>query len=76
LKNNIRTGMLLGVICFRLTLPVTRKAVPYFGATVVGLSRTGIVAIIPTKRSLIIAIRTVLAFSLLSNYTMKSLPVS
>ena len=95
MKNNIRKGMLLGfigVICFSLTLPATRTAVPYFGATIVGLSRVVIAAIIvgiifikkqeklPTKNQLkslwIVAIGTVLAFPLLSTFAMKSLPVS
>ncbi|PEV45121.1 multidrug transporter [Bacillus thuringiensis] len=95
MKNNIRKGMLLGiigVICFSLTLPATRTAVPYFGATIVGLSRAVIAAIIvgiiflkkqeklPTKNQMkslwIIAIGVVLAFPLLSTYAMKSLPVS
>ncbi|HDR7355348.1 hypothetical protein ACE2AI_22980 [Bacillus wiedmannii] len=75
MKNIIRTGMFLGiigVICFRLTLP---EVVSYFDAITVGLSRTGVASIIPTKSPLIIAIRTILAFPLLSTYTMKSLPV-
>ncbi len=63
---------IIGVICFRLTLP---EVVSYFDAITVGLSRTGVASIIPTKSPLIIAIRTILAFPLLSTYTMKSLPV-
>ncbi|MDZ5610641.1 DMT family transporter [Bacillus pseudomycoides] len=95
MKNNIRKGMLLGiigVICFSLTLPATRTAVPYFGETIVGLGRAVIAAIIvgiifiknqekiPNKNQmkslLIVAIGAVLAFPLLSTYAMKSLPVS
>ena len=69
MKNIIRTGMLLGIICvisFRLTLSITRKVISYFDSTIVGLSRTGIAEIIPTKNPLITAIQTILAFPLLS----------
>ncbi|QGV10333.1 EamA family transporter (plasmid) [Bacillus cereus] len=95
MKNNIRKGMLLGcigVICFSLTLPATRTAVPYFGEAIVGLGRVVIAAIIvgiifiknqekiPNKDQMktlwIVAIGAVLAFPLLSTYAMKSLPVS
>ncbi|RHW05907.1 DMT family transporter [Bacillus cereus] len=95
MKNNIRKGMLLGiigVICFSLTLPATKTAVPYFGEAIVGLGRVIIAAIIvgiifiknqeniPTKNHMkslwIVAIGAVLAFPLLSTYAMKSLPVS
>ncbi len=54
--------MLLGIICvisfisFRLTLSITRKVISYFDSTIVGLSRTGIAEIIPTKSPLITAI--------------------
>ncbi|PQQ47414.1 DMT family transporter [Bacillus thuringiensis] len=95
MKSNIRKGMLLGiigVICFSLTLPATRTAVPYFGEAIVGLGRVIIAAIIvgiifiknqekipnkdQMKSLLIVAIGAVLAFPLLSTYAMKSLPVS
>ncbi|HDR8488339.1 TPA: DMT family transporter [Bacillus cereus] len=95
MKNNIRKGMLLGcigVICFSLTLPATRTAVPYFGEAIVGLGRVVIAAIIvgiifiknqekiPNKDQMkslwIVAIGAVLAFPLLSTYAMESLPVS
>jgi drug/metabolite transporter (DMT)-like permease len=95
MKNNIRKGMLLGcigVICFSLTLPATRTAVPYFGEAIVGLGRVVIAAIIvgiifiknqekiPNKDQMkslwIVAIGAVLAFPLLSTYAMKFLPVS
>ncbi|USK34084.1 DMT family transporter [Bacillus sp. F19] len=95
MKNNIKKGMLLGfigIICFSLTLPATSIAVPYFGATIVGLGRTVIAAIIvsiifivkkeklPNKKQMkslwIVAIGAVLAFPLLTTFAMKSLPVS
>ncbi|WP_367888231.1 DMT family transporter [Bacillus wiedmannii] len=95
MENNIRKGMLLGcigVICFSLTLPATRTAVPYFGEAIVGLGRVVIATIIvgiifiknqekiPNKDQMkslwIVAIGAVLAFPLLSTYAMKSLPVS
>lgn len=95
MENNTKKGMLLGfvgIICFSLTLPATSFAVPYFGATIVGLGRTVIAAIIvailfiikkqslPNKRQLkslgIVSVGTVLAFPLLTTFAMKSLPVS
>lgn len=91
----MKRGMLLGfigIVCFSLTLPATRIAVPYFGETIVGLGRTVIAALIvcvifivkkeslPTKNQfvsiVIVAIGAVLAFPLLSTFAMKSLPVS
>ena len=95
MENNIKRGMLIGfigIICFSLTLPATRIAVPYFGETIVGLGRTVIAAIIvsiifiikkeslPNKKQLkslgIVASGAVLAFPLLTTFAMKSLPVS
>lgn len=95
MENTIKKGMLLGfigIICFSFTLPATSIAVPYFGATVVGLGRTVIAAILvsfifilkkealPNKRQfislVIVAVGAVLAFPLLTTYAMKSLPVS
>lgn len=95
MENNMKRGMLLGligIVCFSLTLPATRIAVPYFGETMVGLGRTVIAALIvsiifivkreslPTKNQflsiVIVAIGAVLAFPLLTTYAMKSLPVS
>lgn len=83
---------LIGIICFSLTLPATRIAVPYFGEVIVGLGRTVIAAVIvgiifllkkqslPTKQQfkslLIVAAGAVLAFPLLTTFAMKSLPVS
>jgi drug/metabolite transporter (DMT)-like permease len=95
MENHMKRGMLLGfigVVCFSLTLPATSIAVPHFGATIVGLSRTVIAAIIVSiifiikKESLpnrnqmkslcIVAVGTVLTFPLLTTFAMKSLPVS
>jgi len=95
MDNNRKQGMLLGligIICFSLTLPATRIAVPYFGETMVGLGRTVIAALIvgiifiikkqslPTKPQLkslgIVAFGAVLVFPLLTTFAMKSLPVS
>ncbi|MBT2655848.1 DMT family transporter [Bacillus sp. ISL-18] len=95
MENNIKRGMLIGfigIVCFSLTLPATRIAVPYFGETIVGLGRTVIAAIIvcfifiikkeslPNKKQLkslgIVAAGAVLAFPLLTTFAMKSLPVS
>jgi drug/metabolite transporter (DMT)-like permease len=95
MENNIKRGMLLGfigIVCFSLTLPATSIAVPYFGATIVGLGRTVISAIIVSiifiikKESLpnrnqmkslcIVAVGAVLTFPLLTTFAMKSLPVS
>jgi len=92
-KENV--GLLLGcigVILFSLTLLTTNVAVPYFGATIVGLGRTVIAAIIvgivfitrkeklPSrsqfKSIVIVAFGAVLAFPLLTSWAMKSLPVS
>ncbi|MFJ8234930.1 DMT family transporter [Ureibacillus sp. NPDC094379] len=92
---NLKRGMLLGlvgIICFSLTLPATSIAVPYFGATIVGLGRTVIAAIIvsiifivkkeslPNKKQMkslcIVAFGVVLGFPLLTTFAMKSLPVS
>lgn len=83
---------LLGVICFSLTLPATSVAVPYFGATIVGLGRVVIAAIIvaivllirkeklPTARQfkslLLVSFGAVLGFPLLTSWAMISLPVS
>lgn len=94
-ENRGKLGLLLGlvgVICFSLTLPFTSIAVAYFGATVVGLGRTVIAAIVvavvfilkkqqlPTLRQfkslLIVAIGVVFAFPLLTSWAMDSLPVS
>ncbi|KXY31012.1 DMT family transporter [Bacillus sp. FSL K6-0067] len=93
--DNIKKGMILGfigIICFSFTLPATSIAVPYFGATIVGLGRTVIAAIIvaiifiikkekiPNKNQMkgifIVAIGATLAFPLLTTFAMKSLPVS
>ncbi|MBE5107584.1 DMT family transporter [Bacillus thuringiensis] len=93
--DNIKKGMILGfigIICFSFTLPATSIAVPYFGATIVGLGRTVIAAIIvaiifiikkekiPSKKQMkgvfIVAIGATLAFPLLTTFAMKSLPVS
>jgi len=95
MKNNVKKGMLvgfIGIFCFSLTLPATSVAVPYFGATIVGLGRTVIAAImvgiifiikkekLPNKKQMkslwIVAIGAVLAFPLLTTFAMKSLPVS
>ncbi|MFD2444033.1 DMT family transporter [Bacillus sp. CGMCC 1.16607] len=95
MENSMKRGMLLGfigVVCFSLTLPATRIAVPYFGEVIVGLGRTIIAAIIvgtifmikkqslPNKRQfkslLIVALGAVLVFPLLTTFAMKSLPVS
>lgn len=83
---------LLGVICFSLTLPATSVAVPYFGATIVGLGRVVLAAIIvaivllvrkeklPTARQfkslLLVSFGAVLGFPLLTSWAMVSLPVS
>ncbi|MGE7022048.1 DMT family transporter [Solibacillus cecembensis] len=83
---------LVGVICFSLTLPATSIAVEYFGATVVGLGRTVVAALlvavvlivkkekIPSPRHfkslLIVALGAVLGFPLLASFAMESLPVS
>ncbi|HDR4743902.1 hypothetical protein [Bacillus cereus] len=64
-KNRNVLGI-IGVISFHLTLSITRKVISFFDATIVGLSRTGIAEIIPTKSPLITAIQTILAFPLLS----------
>ncbi len=90
-----KVGLLLGlvgVICFSLTLPFTSIAVGYFGATIVGLGRTVVAAIlvalvlifrkekIPTLRQFkslfIVAVGAVLGFPFLTSWAMKSLPVS
>ncbi|MED1467025.1 DMT family transporter [Bacillus salipaludis] len=95
MENNMKKGMLIGfigIVCFSLTLPATRIAVPYFGETIVGLGRTVIAAIIvsiifiikkeslPNKKQWkslgIVAAGAVLAFPLLTTFAMKSLPVS
>ncbi|MEK4629091.1 MAG: DMT family transporter [Solibacillus sp.] len=95
MENNTSKGMLLGfigIVCFSFTLPATSISVPYFGATIVGLGRTVIAAIIvsiifiikkeslPNKNHLkslcIVAFGAVLAFPLLTTFAMKSLPVS
>ncbi len=95
MENNLKRGMLLGfigIVCFSLTLPATSIAVPYFGATIVGLGRTVIAAILvsiiliikkeslPNKNQMkslcIVAVGAVLAFPLLTTFAMKSLPVS
>ncbi|TSI06230.1 DMT family transporter [Lysinibacillus sp. BW-2-10] len=95
MENNIKRGMLLGllgIVCFSLTLPATSIAVPYFGATIVGLGRTVIAAIIVSiifiikkeslpnktqvKSLMIVTVGAVLAFPLLTTFAMKSLPVS
>lgn len=94
-ENREKIGLLLGlvgVICFSLTLPATSIAVEYFGATVVGLGRTVVAAIlvavvlimkkekIPSPRHfkslLIVALGAVLGFPLLGSWAMESLPVS
>ncbi|WP_436970093.1 DMT family transporter [Lysinibacillus sphaericus] len=91
----IKKGMILGfigIVCFSFTLPATSIAVPYFGATIVGLGRTVMAAIIvvilfiikkekiPNKKHMkgifIVAIGATLAFPLLTTFAMKSLPVS
>lgn len=94
-KGKEQIGLLLGlvgVICFSLTLPATSIAVPYFGATIVGLGRAVIAAIIvaivllvrneklPTARQfrslLVVSFGAVLGFPLLASWAMTSLPVS
>ncbi|MEG0439905.1 MAG: DMT family transporter [Solibacillus sp.] len=94
-ENREKMGLLLGlvgVICFSLTLPATSIAVEYFGATVVGLGRTVVAALlvavvlivkkekIPSPRHfkslLIVALGAVLGFPLLASFAMESLPVS
>lgn len=83
---------LVGVICFSLTLPSTSIAVEYFGATIVGLGRTVVAAILvavvlivrkeklPSPRQfkslVIVAVGAVLGFPLLTSWAMESLPVS
>ena len=95
MESNLKRGMLLGligIICFSLTLPATSIAVPYFGATIVGLGRTVIASIIvslifivkkeslPNKEQMkslcIVALGVVLGFPLLTTFAMESLPVS
>jgi drug/metabolite transporter (DMT)-like permease len=95
MESNRKKGMLLGfigIVCFSLTLPATRIAVPYFGETIVGLGRTVIAAFIvsvifimkkerlPSKAQfkslVIVAVGAVLTFPLLTTFAMKSLPVS
>ncbi|WP_313430838.1 DMT family transporter [Siminovitchia terrae] len=90
-----KVGLLLGlvgVICFSLTLPATRVAVEYFGATVVGLGRTIVASILvilvliirkeklPSARQfkslVIVSLGAVLGFPLLTSWAMESLPVS
>ncbi|RST60255.1 DMT family transporter [Siminovitchia terrae] len=90
-----KVGLLLGlvgVICFSLTLPATRIAVEYFGATVVGLGRTIVASILvilvliirkeklPSARQfkslVIVSLGAVLGFPLLTSWAMESLPVS
>ncbi len=83
---------LIGVICFSFTLPATRIAVAYLGATVVGLGRTIIASILVTivlivrkekrpsvrqfKSLIIVSLGAVLGFPLLTSWAMESLPVS
>ncbi|HZH61361.1 MAG TPA: DMT family transporter [Metabacillus sp.] len=83
---------LVGVICFSLTLPSTSIAVEYFGATIVGLGRTLVAAIlvalvlivrkekVPSRQQfkslLIVAIGAVLGFPLLTSWAMGYVPVS
>ncbi|GIN89836.1 hypothetical protein J22TS1_08870 [Siminovitchia terrae] len=90
-----KVGLLLGlvgVICFSLTLPATRIAVEYFGATVIGLGRTIVASILvilvliirkeklPSARQfkslVIVSLGAVLGFPLLTSWAMESLPVS
>ncbi|QQE73744.1 DMT family transporter [Brevibacillus composti] len=90
-----KLGLLLGlagVICFSITLPATRVAVEYFGATFVGLGRTIFAAMIvafvllvrkekrPSLRQfkslVIVSLGAVLGFPLLTSWAMESLPVS
>ncbi|MEH7388250.1 DMT family transporter [Bacillus sp. JJ1521] len=94
-ENREKLGLslgLIGVICFSLTLPSTSIAVEYFGATVVGLGRTVVAAILvavvlivrkeklPSLRQfkslVIVAVGAVLGFPLLTSWAMESLPVS
>ncbi|MFJ7668758.1 DMT family transporter [Lysinibacillus sp. NPDC097195] len=94
-ENKGKLGLLLGlvgVICFSLTLPSTSVAVTYFGATVVGLGRVVVAAILvavifivkkqtlPTRRQFkslgIVAFGVVFAFPLLTSWAMASLPVA
>lgn len=94
-KRKEKIGLLLGfvgVICFSLTLPATSTAVPYFGATIVGLGRAVIAAFIvaivllvrkerlPTARQfkslIIVSFGAVLGFPLLTSWAMTRLPVS
>ncbi|MCR6524389.1 DMT family transporter [Lysinibacillus capsici] len=94
-KRKEKIGLLLGfvgVICFSLTLPATSTAVPYFGATIVGLGRAVISAFIvaivllvrkerlPTARQfkslIIVSFGAVLGFPLLTSWAMTRLPVS
>ena len=82
----------MGVICFSLTLPATSTAVPYFGATIVGLGRAVIAAFIvaivllvrkerlPNARQfkslIIVSFGAVLGFPLLTSWAMTRLPVT
>ncbi len=87
-KRKEKIGLLLwfvGVICFSLTLPATSTAVPYFGATIVGLGRAVIAAFIvaivllvrkerlPTARQfkslIIVSLGAVLGFPLLTSWS-------
>lgn len=92
LQKDVRVGLLLGfigVVCFSLTLPATRVAVPELGAIVVGLGRAVVAA---TLAGLLLALRrerfpkshalaivttglgVVVAFPLLSAFALRTVP--
>lgn len=82
----------IGVLCFSLTLPMTRLAVPELGSTVVGLGRALVAAVLaaivllvmreklPPRKHwwglVIVAIGVVLGFPLFSAIALQSVPAS
>lgn len=83
---------LIGVVCFSVTLPVTRLAVPELGGTFVGLGRALVAALLaaglliarrerlPDRRHwaglAVVALGVVVGFPLLSALALKGLPAS
>jgi drug/metabolite transporter (DMT)-like permease len=92
MRSNARAGLVLGlvgVLCFSVTLPATRVAVPELGPTIVGLGRGGVAAALA---AVLLAVRRervprehlpglflsglgiVIGFPLLSAIALKSVP--
>lgn len=83
---------LVGVVCFSVTLPVTRLAVPQMGGTFVGLGRALVAAVLagillwlrreplPDRRHwpalAVVALGVVVGFPLLSALALKGLPAA